>query len=104
MQSRRDLLTALMVTGVKVARARFRLSRGTWEPVVTMPREMPKWKTHEDKSPMRGTGADRPVVASKPGNAGGAKGSNGSAKGMDQPAMGGIHAGSEVVRRGSRGG
>ena len=51
---------------------------------------------------MRGTGADQPVVASKPGNAGGAKGLNGSAKGMDQPAMGGIHAGSEVVRRGSR--
>ena len=104
MRSRRDLLTALMVTGVKVARARFRLSRGTWEPVVTMPREMPKWKTHEDKSPMRGTGADQPVVASKPSNVGGAKGLNGSAEGMDQPAMGGIHAGSEVVRPGSRDG
>jgi len=51
MRSRRDLLTALMVTGVKVARARFRLSRGTWEPVATMPREMPKWKHHKDKSP-----------------------------------------------------
>ena len=47
---------------------------------------------------MRGTGADQPVVASKPGNAGGAKGLNGSAEGMDQPVMGGIHAGSEVVR------
>ena len=98
MRSRRDLLTALMVTGVKVARARFRLSRGTWEPVATMPREMPKWKHHEVKVPMRGTGADQPVVASKPDNAGGAKGLNGSAEGMDQPAMGGIHAGSEVVR------
>src|SRR4051794_41968589 len=53
---------------------------------------------------MRGTGADQPVVASKPGNAGGAKGLNGSADGMDQPAMGGIHAGSEVVRRGPGGG
>src|SRR5262252_7490760 len=51
MRSRRDLLTALMVTGGKVARARFRRSRGTWEPVVTMSREMPKWKTHKDKSP-----------------------------------------------------
>jgi len=30
---------------------------------------------------MRGTGADQPVVATKPGNAGGAKGLNGSAKG-----------------------
>ena len=64
----------------------------------------PKWKTHKDKVPMRGTGADQPVVASKPGNAGGAKGLNGSAEGMDQPAMGGIHAGSEVVRRGARDG
>ena len=45
------LLTGQMVTGVKVARARFRLSRGTWEPVVTMPREMPKWRPHEVKSP-----------------------------------------------------
>src|SRR5512135_882702 len=55
-------LTALTMTGVKVARARFRLSRGTWEPVVTMPREMPKWKPHEVKGPMRGTGTDQPVV------------------------------------------
>ena len=62
---------------------------------------MPKWKTHKDQVPMRGTGADQPVVASKPGNAGGAKGLNGSADGMDQPAMGGIHAGSEVVRTGA---
>ena len=51
------------------------------------------------KGPMRGTGADQPVVALKPGNAGGAKGLNGSAEGMDQPAMGGIHAESEVVRQ-----
>jgi len=51
MRSRRDLLTALTMTGVKVARARLRLSRGTWEPVVTMPREMPKWKTHEGRVP-----------------------------------------------------
>ena len=50
---------------------------------------------------MRGTGADQPVVATKPGNAGGAKGLNGSAEGMDQPVMGGIHAGSKVERGGS---
>ena len=61
----------------------------------------PKWKTHKDQVPMRGTGADQPVGASKPGNAGGAKGLNGSADGMDQPARGGIHAGSEVVRTGA---
>jgi hypothetical protein len=61
---------------------------------------MPKWKTHKARVPMRGTGADQPVVALKPSNAGGAKGLNGSADGMDQPAMGGIHAGSEDVRSG----
>src|SRR5262245_15692201 len=60
-----------------------------------------KWKTHKGQVPMRGTGADQPVVAWKPGNAGGAKGLNGSADGRDQPAMGGIPAGSEVVRPGS---
>jgi hypothetical protein len=49
---------------------------------------------------MRGTGADQPVVVLKPGNAGGAKGLNGSAEGMNQPAMGGIHAGSKVGRAG----
>ena len=49
---------------------------------------------------MRGTGTDQPVVAMKPGNAGGAKGLNGSADGMDQPARGGIHAESKVVRAG----
>ncbi len=42
--------------------------------------------------PMRGTGADRLVVVMMPGNAGGAKGSDRSALGVDQPAMGGVHA------------
>src|SRR5215813_8504094 len=60
----------------------------------------PQWTTHKGQVPMRGTGADQPVVASKPGNAGGAKGLNGSADGMDQPARGGNHAGGEVVRGG----
>src|SRR5262245_43214399 len=64
----------------------------------------PKWKTHEDRVPMRGTGADQPVVVMKPGNAGGAKGLNGSADGRDQPARGGIPAGGEVVRTGRHGG
>ncbi len=41
--------------------------------------------------PKRHRGADRLIVVMKPGNAGGAKGANGSAKGMDQPAMGGVH-------------
>ena len=41
---------------------------------------------------MRGEGADEPVVAMKPGNAGGAKGPNFLAKGTGQPAMGGAGA------------
>ena len=40
---------------------------------------------------MRGTGADRLIVVMMPSNAGGAKGSDRSALGMDQPAMGGVH-------------
>jgi hypothetical protein len=38
---------------------------------------------------MRGRGTDGPVVAKKPGNAGGAKGSDDPAEGVGQPAMGG---------------
>jgi len=38
---------------------------------------------------MRGEGADGPVVARKPGNAGGAKGPDDLTEGMSQPAMGG---------------
>jgi hypothetical protein len=41
---------------------------------------------------MRGEGADGPVVAVKPGNAGGAKGSAGPAEGDGQPARGGTDA------------
>lgn len=42
--------------------------------------------------PMRSAGTDRLVVARKPGNAGGAKGPNRLASGMDQPVRGGVHA------------
>jgi len=38
---------------------------------------------------MRGGGTDGLVVAMKPGNAGGAKGSGDQAKGVGQPAKGG---------------
>jgi hypothetical protein len=38
---------------------------------------------------MRGTGADQPVVARMPGNAGGAKGLNHPALAKGQPEMGG---------------
>ena len=41
---------------------------------------------------MRGAGADGPVVARKPGNAGGAKGPDISGRGIGQPAMGGADA------------
>jgi len=41
--------------------------------------------------PTRHRGTDRLVVVTKPGNAGGAKGANESAKDVDQPAMGGVH-------------
>jgi hypothetical protein len=41
---------------------------------------------------MRGEGADGPVVAMKPGNAGGARGPDSPANGVGQPAMGGAGA------------
>jgi hypothetical protein len=40
---------------------------------------------------MRGKGADRPIVASKPSNAGGAKRSDYLAEDASQPARGGAH-------------
>src|SRR5262245_26434896 len=43
-------LTARVTSGMKVARVRSRLERGTWEPVASMPREEPKWLTHEGQS------------------------------------------------------
>ena len=78
------LSTALVVSGIKVARARFRRWCGTWErlapigPVVCWSgrREgAPQAaETVRGRVPMRGRRADRLVVAMKPGNAGGAKG------------------------------
>jgi hypothetical protein len=41
---------------------------------------------------MRGEGADGPVVAMKPGNAGGARGPDSLAEDVGQPAMGGAGA------------
>ena len=78
------LLTGQVVTGVKVARARFRRWHGTWEPVAPMvlagcwagqSKGVPQAAgTARGRVPVRGTGADRLVVAVRPGNAGGAKG------------------------------
>lgn len=77
------LLTGQMVTGVKVARAQVRRQHGTWEPVApAVPvgcwadrsKGAPQAaESARGRVPERGTGADRLVVAVKPGNAGGAK-------------------------------
>ena len=81
-----DLLTAQAVSGIKVARAWLRLWCGTWEPVVPnvtvglgerparpSTGEPQVAETARGRVPMRGTGTDCRVVATKPGNAGGAK-------------------------------
>src|SRR6266508_6817985 len=83
------LLIGQVVSGMKVARAWSWLRCGRWEPVVPRPRAASgaalacgrAWKgdpraaeTVRGGVPMRGTGADRLVVAARPGNAGGAKG------------------------------
>ena len=47
--------------------------------------------------PMRGEGTDGLVVAMKPGNAGGAKGSGDLVDGPGQPVMGGTRARSKAV-------
>jgi hypothetical protein len=52
----------------------------------------PSGRPARGRVPMRGGGADRPVVVMKPGNAGGAKGPDDLADGMGQPAMGGACA------------
>ena len=72
-----------MVSGVKVARARFRRWCGTWEGLAPI-RPVVCWsgrregepqaaETVRGRVPTRGRRADRLVVAMKPGNAGGAK-------------------------------
>jgi hypothetical protein len=78
------LLTGQVVTGAEVARARSRHRHETWEPVApAVP--VGCWtgrskggpqaaESVRGRVPVRGTGADRLVVAVRPGNAGGAKG------------------------------
>src|SRR6266496_3330759 len=83
------LLSGQVVSGMEVARAWSGLRCGRWEPVVPRPRTASGaasacgrlWKGAPRAAepvrggvPMRGTGADRLVVAMRPGNAGGAKG------------------------------
>jgi hypothetical protein len=81
-----NLSTAPAASGIKAARARFRLPCGTWEPAVsilgrsgrmserTREGDPQAAETARGGVPKRGAGTDRPVVARKPGNAGGAKG------------------------------
>jgi hypothetical protein len=78
------LFIGQVVSGMKVARARFRRQCGTWERLAlillvgcwTGRREGDSQaaETVRVRVPMRGRRADRLVVAVKPGNAGGAKG------------------------------
>ena len=84
-----SLPTGQAVSGMEVARAWSGLRCGTCEPVVPRPhtasgavlargrarkREPQAAESARGRVAMRGTGADRPVVAVRPGNAGGAKG------------------------------
>jgi hypothetical protein len=76
-------------SGASLALA-FMWNMGTWRSDV-------KGETQREdpvrvRVPMRSAGADRLVVVMKPGNAGGAKGPNRPASGMDQPGREGVHA------------
>jgi len=97
-----NLPTAQAVSGMKVARAWLRLWCGTWEPVASnaavglgeRPARPSKGEpqaaeTARGRVPMRGTGTDRLVVATKPGNAGGAKRAGCSGLLGGQPPRGG---------------
>ena len=80
------LFTAQAASGMKAARAWLRLLRGTCEPAISIPGpvgEVPGGiregepqveETARGRVPKRGAGTDCPVVARRPGNAGGAKG------------------------------
>src|SRR6266545_2598759 len=97
-----DLLTAQAVYGMEVARAWLRLWHETWEPVASnaavglgeRPARLSKGgpqaaETARGRVPTRGTGTDCPAVATKPGNAGGAKGAGCSGSFGGQPPRGG---------------
>jgi hypothetical protein len=49
-ECRGRLFTACAVSGMKVARAHYRLLYGTWEPVISMLREKLKWRSHKSLS------------------------------------------------------
>ena len=91
------LLTALVVSGMKVARARFRRQCGTRERLAPMSLvrcwtgrrkgEARAAETVRVRVPMRGRRADRLVVVMTPGNAGRAKGTGRPGSFDDQPAV-----------------
>src|SRR4030095_8546135 len=58
----------------------------------------PSGRPVRGRVPMRGGGADGPVVVRKPGNAGGAKGPDDLADGARHPAMGGARAWRKALR------
>ena len=65
-ESKGNLFTAWMASGIKVARTWSRLLCGTWEPVVLMLREKLKWGDPiRVRVPMQGTGAEQSVVGRK---------------------------------------
>jgi hypothetical protein len=97
-----NLPTAQAVSGIKVARDWLRLWCGTWAPVAPKatvglgerPARPSKGgpqaaETARGRVPTRGTGTDRRVVATKPGNAGGAKAAGCSGSFGGQPPKGG---------------
>lgn len=91
------LFIGQMVSGMKVARARFRRQCGTWErlALILLAGCWTSWREGESQAaetvrervPMRGRRADRLVVAVMPGNAGGAKGTGCPGSVDDQPAV-----------------
>ena len=90
------LSTALVVSGTKVARARFRLRCGTWERLAPIllagcwtgrrEGEPQAAETVRGGVPTRGRRADHLVVAVMPGNEGGAKEMGCPGSFVDQPA------------------
>jgi len=65
-KSRGNLPTAWMASGIQVAWTWIGLWCGTWEPVIRMVREKPKWNdSARVKVPMPDTGADQLVVVLK---------------------------------------
>jgi hypothetical protein len=94
-KSGRSLSIGQVVSGTKVARARFRRWCGTWERLAPIlpagcwtgrrEGEPQAAETVRGRVPTWGRRADRLVVAVKPGNAGGAKGTGCPGSFGDQP-------------------